>query len=116
LIGSAGFCARHNAKPVHLGGSDRTDTVEFPDRQSLDEAWPHRGRDDELSVRFAMVGGKFGQELVVGYACRCRETGFIARMRDRISAAVAVAVAMPRRFAVTSRYASSSDSGSMSDV
>ena len=39
-----------------------------------------------------------------------------SRMRARISAAVAVALAMPRRFSVTSRYASSSDSGSMSDV
>ena len=89
--------ARHNAKAVHLGGSDRTDAVEFPDRQALDEARPHRGRDDELSVRFAMVGGEFGEELVVGNARRCREAGFTQdarpdfggrRCRSRDAAAV----------------------------
>jgi hypothetical protein len=75
------ICARHNAKAVHLGGSDRTDAVEFPDGEALNEARPHRGRDDELSVRFAVVGGEFGEELVVGNARRCREAGFIQDAR-----------------------------------
>ena len=55
-------------EPRHLPGGRRPDAVKLPDRQRLDEGRPHFRRDHEKPVRLAMVGGEFGEELVVGHA------------------------------------------------
>jgi hypothetical protein len=44
-----------------LGAGRRPDTVEFADRQSLDERQPHLRRDDVLAVRLAVIGGELRQ-------------------------------------------------------
>jgi hypothetical protein len=57
-----------DTEPRHLPGGRRPDAVKLPNRQRLDEGWPHFRRDHEKPVRLAMVGGEFGEELVVGHA------------------------------------------------
>ena len=90
--------------------------MKLPDRQRLDECRPHFRSDDEEPVRLAVIRGEFGEELVVGDAGRSGELGFGADpcadfFRDLSSPRL-----MPLRFSVTSRYASSSDKGSMIGV
>jgi hypothetical protein len=85
--------------------------VKLPDRQALDECRAHFGGDDEEPVRLAVIRGELRKELVIGDASRGRE-----RILARISSAIQVAETIPLRFSVTSRYASSSDSGSMTGV
>src|SRR5205085_11981116 len=52
----------------HLPDGRRPDAVKLPDRQRFDEGRAHFRRDHEKPVRLAMVGGEFGEELVVGHA------------------------------------------------
>src|SRR5205814_2721329 len=49
----------------HLLGCRGPDAVKLPHRQGLDEGRPHFRRDHEKPVRLAMVGGEFGEELVI---------------------------------------------------
>ena len=70
-----------NPELVHLLGGRRPDAVEPLHRQRFDEARSHRGRDDELTVGLAMVGGELGEELVVGHAGRGRQPGLGADRR-----------------------------------
>jgi hypothetical protein len=60
--------SRENAEGIHPGARRRTDAVEFSDGQMLNEARAHFGRDDELAVWLSLVGGKLGEEFVVGDA------------------------------------------------
>lgn len=53
----------------HLSRRRRTDAVKLPHRQRLDEGRPHFRRDDEEPVRLAVIGGEFGEKLVVGHSC-----------------------------------------------
>src|SRR5207248_10517699 len=46
----------------------RANPVKFADREILNEGRSHLRRDDELSVRLAVVRGELRQELVVGDA------------------------------------------------
>ena len=55
-------------EPLHLVARHRTDPVEPPDRQVLDERRAHPRRDDEQAVGLALVGRHLGEELVVGDA------------------------------------------------
>jgi hypothetical protein len=57
-----------DTKPRHLPGGRRPDTVKLPDRQRLDKGRPHFRCNDEKPVRLAVIGGEFGEELVVGDA------------------------------------------------
>jgi hypothetical protein len=92
------------AERVHFRASCRPDPVEFTDGQAFDERRPHRGRDDELAVRLAVVGGELREELVIGNAGRGVE---------------ACSSGMFRRFSVTSKQCCSdkgrTSSGAASD-
>ena len=57
-----------DTEPRHLSRRRRPDAVKLPHGQRLDEGRPHLRRDHEKSVRLAVVGGEFGEELVVGNA------------------------------------------------
>src|ERR1700758_5078806 len=46
------------------------------DRQSLYKCLPHFRSDNEEPVRLAVIGGKLGEEFVVGDAGRSRKLGF----------------------------------------
>ena len=64
-----------DAEPLHLGGGRRADAMELRDRQRLDERGPHTGCDDEQPVRLVLIGGKLGEEFVVGNAGGGRQPG-----------------------------------------
>ncbi len=59
-----------DAEAVHLGRGHRAHAVELANRQLLHEGRPHLRGDDEQPVRFAVIGGELGQELVVRHARR----------------------------------------------
>jgi hypothetical protein len=71
-------------------------------------------RSHELAVRFALSCGLLGEKLVVGDADAVGPVWL--KMCVRISFAIADADERPRKSSVTSRYASSSESGSISGV
>jgi len=57
-----------DTEPRHFPGGCRPYTVKLPDGQRLDNGRPHFRRNDEQPVRLAVIGGEFGEELVVGDA------------------------------------------------
>src|SRR5438477_6125962 len=61
---------------LHLLGRGGPDTVKPPDRQALDEYRAHFGRDDEESVRFAVIRRKLREKFIVRDASRRRELSF----------------------------------------
>ena len=65
-----------DAEAVHLGRGHRAHAVELANRQILHEGRPHLRGDDEQPVRFAVIGGELGQELIVRHARRRGQAGF----------------------------------------
>ena len=68
---------RLDTELLHLCRGDRSNPVELADRQRRDEVGSHLRRDDELAIRLALAGRELGEELVVGDAGRCGETGLL---------------------------------------
>ena len=73
-----------DAEALHLARGDGSDAVELPDRQRCDEVQRHVGRDDELTIRFALAGCELGEELVVGDTGRSGQTGLLENARPNL--------------------------------
>src|SRR5438874_10395981 len=60
--------AREDTEAIQFRAGRRADPMEFADGEILNETRTHIWRDNELSVRLAVVRGELRQELVVGDA------------------------------------------------
>ena len=59
-----------DAQRVHPLGGNRTDPPKGFDRQTFDELFRLRRMDGAKSVRLAVIGGDFGQKLIIRNSCR----------------------------------------------
>src|SRR5271169_6229171 len=53
-------------------------------RERLDKARPHRWRNDEETIRLAIVGGQLGEELVVRDTCGSCQLGLSSDFRPAL--------------------------------
>jgi hypothetical protein len=83
--------------PFHLVGGDRPNAMELTNRQGLNKRRGHCWRHDELAVGLQWSEASLARNLLYEMpADAVRPVS--SKMRVRISAAVADAVGMPRRF------------------